>query len=171
MAKPLPVVLKPPQIPNEADVRAELQRKLAEAPIQHAAAMLDFYELIQALHESGTTDLLRSFFGARDSLIGQMSEAISAPEAVRTVRNLISIAQILGSVDPKVFESLRDAVTEVADKTNDPGKKPPGIWKIMKRADSEDSLRTLSVTSDLIESFGRHLRESARKGNDNGKRS
>ena len=160
MAKPVPAVLKPPQISNEADKRAELQRKLAEAPVEHAAALLNFYELIQALHDSGTTDLLRAFLGARDAITGRVSKAMSAPEAIRTVRNLIALAQIAGSVDPRVLESLRDAVTEVAEKTRQPSGKPPGILKIMKRADSEDSLRALSATTDLLESFGRHLRET-----------
>ncbi len=62
MAKPLPLVLKPPQISNENDVREDLQRKLAEAPVEHAAAILSLYELVQKLHDSGSLDLLRGFF-------------------------------------------------------------------------------------------------------------
>ena len=159
MAKPIPVVLKPPEISSEADVRAQLQRKLADAPVEHAAAVLSFYELIQAMHNSGTTDLLCGLFGARDNILGRVAAALNAPEAVRTVRNLVALAQIVGSVDPKVFESLRDAITEVAEKNKQPSGKPPGLWKIVKRADSEDSLRTLSATTDFLESFGRHLKE------------
>ena len=53
MAKPVTVF---PKLKTERD---ESLTKLSEAPVEHAAALLDMYELIQVLHEHGTLDFLR----------------------------------------------------------------------------------------------------------------
>jgi uncharacterized protein YjgD (DUF1641 family) len=158
MAKPLPIVLKPPQISNENDVRADLQRKLAEAPIEHAAAVLSLYELVQKLHDSGSLDLLRGFFGVGDQIIGKLSSALASPESVRTIRNLIVLSQIIASIDPRVFENMRDAISETAEKGVAMDEKPPGLWSIVKRADSENSLRALSLISIFLDSLGKRLK-------------
>jgi uncharacterized protein YjgD (DUF1641 family) len=161
MAKPLPLVLKSPEIQNEKGVREELQRKLAEAPVEHAAALLSLYELVQTLHERGTLNTLRGLFGASDDIIGRISAMLNSPEVIRSVRNLIALAQIVGSVDPKLFESLRDAAMEVAEKNKHADGKPPGLWTIMKRADSEDSLRALGAATDFLQSLGRHMKQNS----------
>ncbi len=158
MAKPLPVILKAPEISNENDIREELQRKLAQAPVEHAAALLSLYELIQKLHDSGTLDILRGFFGASGNIIERVSSVLTSLDLIRSVRNMIALAQIVGSVDPKVFESLRDAFTETAEKSKETNGKSPHLWTILKRADSENSLRALAAATDLLENFGKRLR-------------
>ena len=158
MAKPLPLALRPPQISNENDVREDLQRKLAEAPVEHAAAILSLYELVQKLHDSGSLDLLRGFFGAGDQIIEKISSALASPDAIRTIRNLIVLSQVLASIDPKVFESIRDAVSETAEKSKEINDESPGLWSIIKRADSENSLRALSALSIFLDSLGKRLK-------------
>ena len=167
MAKPLPIVLKAPEISNESDVREDLRRKLADAPIEHAAALLSVYELAQKLHDSGTLEILRGLFGASDDIIGRIASLMNSPEAIRSIRNIIALAQVAGSVDPKIFESLRDAVTEAVEKNKENNGKPPRLWSIIKRADSEDSLWALSTVTDFMESFGKRLKPQAP---DNGSR-
>lgn len=158
MAKPIPLVLKPPQISNETDVRVDLRRKLDEAPVEHAAAILSLYELVQKLHDSGSLDLLRGFFGAGDQILEKLSSALASPEAVRAVRNLILLSQVIASIDPEVFESIRGAVTETAERSKEYSDKPPGLWAILKRADSEDSLRALGALSIFLDSLGKRLK-------------
>ena len=48
---------------------------------------------------------------------------------------MIAQAQLLGSVDPKVFEDLPDAFGEAAEK-NSWQWEPAALWAILKRADS-----------------------------------
>ena len=59
MAKPVSV------IPTQPGAREELIAKLNEAPAQHAAALLDVYELVEMLHKRGMLDLLRGAASAR----------------------------------------------------------------------------------------------------------
>ena len=161
MAKPIPAVLKAPEVPSETDAREELRRKIAEASIEHAAALLSVYELVQTMHDSGTLDLLRGLVGASDEIIGRIASALNSPEVIRGLRNLFALSQIVANVDPKVFEGLRDAFAEAARRNVEANGKPPGLWTIFKRADSENSLRALAVATDFLDSFGRHLKENA----------
>lgn len=163
MAKPIPIVLKAPQVPSEKDVREELRHKIEEAPIEHAAALLSVYELVQTMHDSGTLDLLRGLVGAGDQIIARIASALDSPDVIRGLRNLFALSQIMASVDPKVFEGLRDAFAEAAQKNVQSNGKPPGLWSIVKRADSENSLRALAVATDFLDSFGRHLKENSGK--------
>jgi uncharacterized protein YjgD (DUF1641 family) len=158
MAKPLPLVLKPPQISNDNDIREDLQRKLAAAPVEHAAAILSLYELVQKLHDSGTLDLLRGFLGAGDQIIERLSSALASPEAIRTIRNVIVLSQLMASIDPKVFESIRDSVSETAERSAASDEKPPGLWAILKRTDSENSLRALSALSIFLDGLGKRMK-------------
>ncbi len=161
MAKPIPMVLKAPQVPNEKDVRDELRRKLDEAPIEHAAALLSAYELLQALHDRGALGLIRGFVGASDEIVGLIASALASPKVIRGLRNLIALSELLAGVDPRVFEGLRDAFAEAADKNLHADGKPPGLWTICKRADSENSLRALAMATDFLDSFGRHLKQNS----------
>jgi hypothetical protein len=142
-AKPIPAVLKAPEIPSQRDILEELQRKLDEAPLQHAAAVLPPYEPIQSLHKSGALDLLRGFFGANREIIGSLAEAMNSPGTIRGFRKQVALAQVLGCVEPKVFEDFRDALTEAARKNMPGNGELPGLWTILKRADGENSLRAL----------------------------
>ena len=164
MAKPIPVVLKAPQIASLKDVREELQHKLDEAPLEHAAALLSLYELVETLHASGILDLLRGLSGAQVEIIGRIAARLDSPQVIRGIRNLIALGQLLGSVDPKVFEDLRDAFAETAEKNIHSNGKPPSLWKIVKHADTENSLRALGVLVDFLDSFGRHLKPDGRNG-------
>ncbi len=98
------------------------------------------------------------FFGAGDRIIEKISSALASPDAIRTIRNLIVLSQVLASIDPKVFESIRDAVSETAEKSKEINDESPGLWSIIKRADSENSLRALSALSIFLDSLGKRLK-------------
>jgi len=51
------------------DPRAELQVRLENAPLQHAAALLSAYEVLQGLHDRGVFELLRGAFGSSDKVL------------------------------------------------------------------------------------------------------
>lgn len=165
MAKPLPIVIKPSEISKGNDVREELQRKLAEAPLAHAEALLSLYELAQTLHDRGVFDLLRGLAGAGDDIADRISSALGAPETVRSIRNMIALAQLVGNIDPKILESLRGAASDTVKKDDEANRKAPGLWAIIRRADSEDSLRALAAFTDFLESFGRRLKTNSSESN------
>jgi len=165
MAKPLPIVVKPAEISSGNDVREELRRKLAEAPVAHAEALLSLYQLAQVLHDRGVLDLLRGFVGAGDDIVGRISSALAAPESIRSIRNVIALAQLVGNIDPKILDSLRDAASDTLKRAGEPDRKTPGLWTLIRRADSEDSLRALAVVTDFLESFGRRLKTNSSDGN------
>ncbi|HXB62919.1 MAG TPA: hypothetical protein VNU94_08745 [Acidobacteriaceae bacterium] len=60
MAQPIALEIAP------RDAKKELLARLQKAPAEHAAALLDSWELLQALHDAGLLELLRGAVSARD---------------------------------------------------------------------------------------------------------
>ena len=90
MARPIPLELPP------RDPREELRKRLEQAPIEHAEALLDSYELLQQLHDHGVFELLRGALGASDKLIETAVDAAKSDESIRAIRNAIILGKMLG---------------------------------------------------------------------------
>ena len=132
MAQSIPFTVPPP------DRRAELQDRLERAPAQHAEALLAAYGLLQALHDRGMLDFARTAVAASDELVAQAVDTANTPEAVRALRNLMFLLGMLGTAERQ---------------------EPVRVWSLLRRAFSRDSLRGLAAGVDLLERFGRHLRQ------------
>src|SRR6266853_1665759 len=92
MSQPIPLDLP------ARDPRAELQARLHNAPLEHAEALLNAYEVLQGLHNRGVLELLRGTLGSSDKVIEIVVDAAKTPESIRGIRNLIILAKILGAI-------------------------------------------------------------------------
>jgi uncharacterized protein YjgD (DUF1641 family) len=139
--------------------QADMQAELTSAPLEHADAILDAYETIQALHDAGAFDILKGLAGAQKQIIGQLANAAKTPEMVTGLRNLLVLAKSLGNVDPSRMEAIAAGVAK-AMRPPDPGDgKLPGPLGLVKRMRSKDARRALHLAIDVLESVGCELRE------------
>src|SRR5207248_5401943 len=60
------------------DPHIELQRRLEDAPAEHAAALLAGYEVLQGLQDSGALDLMRGALGSRDQVLSVAVQATAS---------------------------------------------------------------------------------------------
>lgn len=151
MARPIALEFPP------RDPAAELRFRLEKAPAEHAEALLAGYEVLQALHEQGVLDMLRGALGAKDQILETVVTAANTPESVRAIRNLLFWRKILGSIEPEWFKGLFQAIPEGIAKATAERGKPVGLWGILRRIRSKDSLRAMAAAIDFLEAFGRHL--------------
>lgn len=149
MAKPIEMR------PQPRDPREELQRRLSDAPIEHADAMLSLYKLLQQLHDSGTLDLLRGALGAENAIISHATSLITQPESVRSIRNVLILAKLMGNVDPEVLQHLSDVVSKAVEPTK--SEDPPSTLALFNRFRSKDSRRALAAGISVLEGVGREL--------------
>lgn len=144
--KPLPV-----------DPHLELERRLSAAPREHAEALLVVYDIIQAAHDNGLLDTAHGLISARDTIIGKLAEYAKTPEGETGIRNLLAAAKILAALDPEILDQLSRSVVTAAQQ-HQQEQKPPSLWQIFKRTNSEDSRRGLSFLTLLLSGFGRSLK-------------
>ena len=71
MAQPIPLQLPP------RDPREELRKRLDQAPIAHAEALLDSYELLQQLRDHGIFELLRGAVQRLEVLLDGQNVALA----------------------------------------------------------------------------------------------
>ena len=106
MARPIPLELP------ARDPREELRKRLEQAPVKHAEALLDSYELLQQLHDHGVFELLRGALGASDKLIETAVDAAKSDDAIRAIRNAMILGKVLGSINPDVLQCVATAASE-----------------------------------------------------------
>jgi uncharacterized protein YjgD (DUF1641 family) len=151
MANPIPFK------PAPADPHTELTRRLAAAPAEHAEALLVAWDILQTAHDEGVLDTVHGLIGAKDTICAKLSEYAKLPEGIASIRNLISIAKILGTLDPETLDQLSKAMATATQQYRHETK-PPSLFQLARRATSEDSRRGLSFLTHILTSLGHALK-------------
>lgn len=126
------------------DSRGDLVRRVENAPIEHAQAVLAAYELLERLNENGILDLLNGLLSASDTVVNQIVKLISAPEGVTALRAGLTFANLLRSFDAnRLHELLMNADPE-----------PPSLFSVARQALSKDARRGIATAVGLLELFG-----------------
>jgi uncharacterized protein YjgD (DUF1641 family) len=155
---------KPIQLDFPArDHQAEMQQRLAQAPAEHAAAILEFLELLEVLHQHNVLSTLRGAAGAGGSLIEQISAAAAQPDSVRALRNAIAMARILSQIDPELIATIQKAIESGREAHAQPAWKGPGLWKIARTLWSPPVRHTLFAGSLVLVAIGGYLERKHRR--------
>lgn len=141
------------------NARDDLRRKLEEAPDQHAEALLEVYELLQHLHESGVLRLLRGVLRSGDLLLDTAVSAAKSDEAIRGLRNIIILTKMLGSINPDLLQGYANAVSETLG-CQKPVAEPPGLFKLLAEFRHPELRRSIALINKFLESFGNQLKTS-----------
>jgi len=148
------------------DPRIELQRRLEDAPAEHAEALLAGYEVLQGLQDSGALDLLRGALGSRDKVLGVAVQAAGTPQSIRAIRNLLLLCNMLGEIEPEVLKTLTQAGPQ-ALKTMVRQPERPGLWRLIKDfLWNKDFRHGLAAVNTMLEVFGRNLSGANRTDKD-----
>ncbi|HEY6376189.1 MAG TPA: DUF1641 domain-containing protein, partial [Edaphobacter sp.] len=86
MAKP--IAFKPTPV----DFKADLEHRLKNAPVEHAAALLAALDILEVAHREGLLDIIHGMIGARDTIAGKLAEYAKQPEGIAGIRNLLTAA-------------------------------------------------------------------------------
>ena len=152
MARPMPLELPP------RDPREELRKRLEEAPVKHAEALLDSYELLGKLREHGLFELLRGALGASEKLIETAVDAARSDEAIRAIRNAIILGKILGAINPEVLHSVAVAVGETLGCYEKPIVEPPGLFSLLAQFSHKELRRSMALLNKFLESLGNQIK-------------
>jgi uncharacterized protein YjgD (DUF1641 family) len=151
MANPLPYVTR------KADPRTELQRRLAEAPTEHAEALLVAYDLLGEAHRQGLLHALHGAVRAKDTIVSELARYAADPVAINALRHVIAVGKMVGSFDPEPISSLaREAYT--AMETHKQETEPPSMWQLFRRISHKDTRRGLAFLTAMLGALGRATR-------------
>jgi uncharacterized protein YjgD (DUF1641 family) len=131
--------------PNNS--RNDLIRRVQQAPVEHAEAVLAAYDLLQRLHEKGIIDLLSGLLSAGDTVVERVVDVISSREMVATLRMALMLSNLLNSINP---DELHTVISNA-------GKETPSLFAMGKQATSKDARRGMAAAVSLLELLGRAL--------------
>lgn len=152
MARPISLELPP------RDPRQELRKRLDEAPIEHAEALLDSWELLQQLHDHGVLQLLRGALGASDKLVETAVDAIRSDESVRGLRNALILGKMLGSINPEVLQCFATATAETLGCYEKPVIEPPGLLSLLNQFRHRELRRSMALVNRFLETLGNQIK-------------
>jgi uncharacterized protein YjgD (DUF1641 family) len=140
--------------PNNS--RNDLIRRVEQAPVEHAEAVLAAYDLLQRLHEKGLIDLLNGLVSAGDTVVERVVGLISSREMVTALQMALMLGNLLNSINP-------DELHTVISNT---GKETPSLFAIGRQAASKDARRGMAAAVSLLELLGRALHSQPNKNLD-----
>ena len=151
MASPIPLELPP------TDPRVALQARLANAPAEHAEAILAAYEVLQGLHDRGVLDLMRGALGSGDKVLEIAVEAAQSPASIRGMRNLLLMINTLGAIEPELLKTFVRIVPQTLQ-TVVRNPEPPGLWRLIRDfLWNKEFRRGMSALNTFLEVLGRNL--------------
>jgi uncharacterized protein YjgD (DUF1641 family) len=151
MAQPIPL-----NLPHR-DPRAELRSRLENAPVEHAEALLDSYELLQQLHDHGILQLLRGALGASNKLVETAVDAAKSEESIRAMRNAIILGKMLGSINPDLLEGIAVATSQTLGSYKKPVIEPPGLFSLLSQVRHPELRRSIALINRFLETLGIQL--------------
>lgn len=136
---------------------AELQRRLEQAPAEHAEALLAAYDLLQGLHDRRILDAIRGALSSGDFILETLVKTANTPEAIRTIRNLILLSKVLGNIEPEQLDRLAGIVPDGLAEIPTMKTEPPGLFSLLRKFNNPDCRRAMAFTAALLETLGKRL--------------
>ena len=158
MARPIALEIPP------RDPRSELMARLEQAPIDHAAALLEGYELLQELHDRQILEVVRGALGAGNKLAQSAAGVFESPQTVTALRNLVILAKMLGAMNPEVVQAFASATSETLGSEKKPVIEPPGLLSLLGQFRRKELRRSVALINRFLESLGRQLRSTGEGG-------
>lgn len=131
------------------DSRGDLIRRVEQAPIEHAEAVLAAYDLLQRLHQKGLLDLLNGLLSAGDTVVNHVVDVVSSKEMVTALRIGLVFSNLLSSIDADALHAVLAGA----------GKEAPSLLTLGKQAASKDARRGMAAAVGLLNVFGAALSE------------
>jgi len=137
------------------DSRLDLVRRIESAPREHAEAVLEAYDVLQRLHDTGALALVNGLLSAEDTVIAKVSDVVSSKQAVTALRMALALGSVLTSIDAG---SVHAAVAEAETRT-------PSLWELLRAAWSKEVRQAAGLGLALARIFGTALLARQSKGN------
>ena len=151
MARPIGLEVAP------RDPREELRRRLAQAAEEHAEALLESFELVQELHDSGVLRLLRGAVSSGGMIMDAAVGAANSEDGIRALRNAIILGKMLGSLNPDLLQGFAVAMTDTFG-CQKPVAEPPGLLKLFAEFRQPELRRSMALINKFLETLGSELK-------------
>ena len=137
------------------DSRFDLVRRIESAPREHAEAVLEAYDVLQRLHDTGALALVNGLLSAEDTVIAKLSDVVSSQQAVTALRIAMILGSALTSIDA---DRVHAAVTAAEAQT-------PSLWRMLRTACSKEVRKAAGLGLSLAQIFGASLLAQKSTGN------
>jgi uncharacterized protein YjgD (DUF1641 family) len=146
-----PILLNfPPEDPREV-----LRKRLENAPLEHAEALLALMDVVQELHDKGLLEIAKGALGSGDKVMKIAVDTANSPEVIQAMRNFMIMTKLFAALEPKLLEHLADAVPKALVKAKE--EKPMGMPSLLFLMTNPNVRRILGIGAYVMDALGRDL--------------
>jgi uncharacterized protein YjgD (DUF1641 family) len=138
--------------PKPLELRSALEVELAGAPAEHAEALVNLYRLLREAQDHGWLDAARGAIAGTDTAVTQLAKYANTQEGITMMRNLVSMAKILGAIDPEVLQGLSSAVA-----SGQVARQRPSLWKVFRLALTPEVITGAVFALGMVAALGKAL--------------
>jgi uncharacterized protein YjgD (DUF1641 family) len=163
MARPIQTVVHVTPDPQAQAEQALL--RLLQTLAADAEALEDALRVIRGLHERGLLELTAAILEQGDEVLRIVVEQLSQPGAVKTLQNVVALAEQLGKLDlQKVGTLVEGATRGMEEATAAISDKPLGMFGLLRALSDPDISAGLQALLGALKGLGRALRKSVEEG-------
>ena len=141
--------------PQPLELNSAYNAALERAHQEHTEALLSLYALLQEAHDHGWLDAARGIIAGAPVAAAEIAKFANTGESIAMMRNIVSLAKILGSIDPEVLHAVSLSISDTLGK--DACARKPSLWSLFRSVASSDVLRGAVVAFGIITVVGKAL--------------
>lgn len=146
----------------------ERERDLKEvesALLDNKEAILESLDIIKSMHQRGILTTLSGLFGEGDKVLNVLVKAVDKPEATNTIKNLLLMIGVLGTINVKQLEplllKLNSGVARVAEYRESEDDRM-GYFDLVKSLKDPEINRALSLLFEFLRGMGEDTKDLER---------
>ncbi|MGG5252772.1 DUF1641 domain-containing protein [Neobacillus sp. SM06] len=149
---------------SEEDKRRLDLQEVEDALVHNKEAILESLQVIQHMHDRGFLALLNGLFGQGDKVLKLLVTKADTPETANTLKNLLLMAGVLGTLDVKQLEPILikvnagiARVAEIKDHNRE-----MSFFDIFRSLKDHEINRSITFMLEFLKGMGEDTRELER---------
>lgn len=150
---------------TQEELRSKDLREVEDALIDNKDALLESLSILNHMHERGILTLLNGLFSQGDKVLNILVKTADTPETSNTLKNLLLLTGVLGTLNVKQIEPLllkvNSGVARVAE-MNDTEEKT-SYFSLVKALKDPEINRAITLLLSFLKGMGEETEQKERQ--------
>jgi len=145
------------QVTEEQKRKSDLE-EIETALLDNKDAILQSMDILKHMNQRGVLSLLDGLFSEGDKVLNVLVKAADKPEATNTIKNLLLMIGVLGTINVQQLEplllKLNSGIARVAEYTDSEDDDKLGYFDIVRSLKDPEINRALSLLFEFLKGMG-----------------
>ncbi|WP_433744381.1 DUF1641 domain-containing protein [Falsibacillus pallidus] len=155
---------------TEEEKRNNDLREVEDALLKNKTAIMESLDILGHMHDRGILSMLKGLLGQGDKVLDVLVHAVDKPENTNTIKNLLLMFGVLGTLDVKHLEPLllkiNAGIARVNSEVKDKDEKKTSYFELAKSLKDPEVNRTITMALNFLKGMGEATEHREKTTND-----